>query len=84
MTAAIEIHLKYQLVSELHTFGCPRLGNQDLAMFIKNRIPKVIRVIHNRDIVPHVPLQSQNFSHPPYEVLFDEEMSSYKICSESG
>jgi hypothetical protein len=50
-------------------------------MFIKSRLPSVVRVIHNRDIVPHVPLESQNFYHPPYEVLFNEDFTSYQVCS---
>jgi hypothetical protein len=53
-------------------------------MFVKTRVPRIIRVVHNRDIVPHLPLQSQDFTHPPFEVLFDEGMSSFKICSEAG
>ena len=50
-------------------------------MYLKSRVPSIVRVIHNRDIVPHVPLQTQNFHHPPFEVQYDEGMSSFKICS---
>jgi hypothetical protein len=41
-------------------------------------------VVHNRDIVPHVPLLTQNFVHPSNEIFFDENMENYKICNDSG
>ena len=47
-------------------------------------MPKSLRVVHNRDIVPHVPLLSQNYYHIPTEILFDEPMIGYKICKEVG
>lgn len=53
--AALEIQLRYKLVSELHTFGCPRVGNQGFSMYLQTRISSIIRVVHNRDVVPHVP-----------------------------
>lgn len=53
-------------MDEIHTFGCPRVGNEDFSMYLKSRVPSIVRVIHNRDIVPHVPLQTQNFHHPPF------------------
>lgn len=80
----MELQATYQAVDELHVFGCPRVGNQNLVMYLKRGIPKIIRVIHNRDIVPHVPLVSQNYAHPPYEIFFDEAMDQYKICNENG
>jgi predicted lipase len=64
--AAIEIHNKLRPVAELHTYGSPRVGNADLAMYIKTKIPNSLRVVHYKDIVPHVPLQSQNYHHIPY------------------
>ena len=64
--AAIEIHTQTTPVAELHTYGSPRVGNLELSNFIKKNIPRSLRVVHNRDIVPHLPLQSQNFHHIPY------------------
>ncbi len=53
-------------------------------MFVKNRIERIRRVVHNRDLVPHVPLMSQDYHHTPYEILFTEDMGRYQICNESG
>jgi hypothetical protein len=53
-------------------------------MFLKTRVSNIFRVVHNRDIVPHVPLISQNYYHPSFEILFDEDMNKYKICNDSG
>ena len=70
--AAIELHSKITSISELHTYGSPRVGDINFSMFVKTRIPNSLRVVHNRDIVPHVPLISQNYHHISFEVLFDE------------
>ena len=48
------------------------------------KIPSIRRVIHYRDIVPHLPMPYQNYQHPPYEIWFDENMQNYKICNDSG
>ena len=82
--AAIQLQIRFQTVAELHTFGGPRAGNQDFAMFVQNRIPKIYRVVHNRDIVPHLPLLSQNYRHSATQIFFDELMSKYKVCNDSG
>jgi hypothetical protein len=82
--AAIEINTQGEKISELHTYGSPRVGNADFAMYVKTRLPNSLRVVHNRDIVPHVPLLSQNYHHVPFEILFDEEMRKYQICNDGG
>jgi len=64
--AAIEIHTNGGKISELHTWGSPRVGNSYFAQFVKTRLPNTLRVVHNRDIVPHVPLISQDYHHLPY------------------
>ena len=60
------------------------MGNLNLAKFIYARIPQSYRVVHNRDIVPHLPLMSQNYHHVPREYFFDEHMQSYAGCDETG
>lgn len=56
---------------EVHNFGSPRVGNAQLAQFLKEKIPTVYRVVHNRDLVPHLPPEMLEYRHNPYEVLFD-------------
>ena len=54
--SAIEINRKFpKLVNELHTFGCPRIGNAHLAHYIKDEFETLFRVIHNHDIWVHLP-----------------------------
>ena len=55
MVSGIELQLKYNKVAEVYVFGAPRIGNVDLAHFINIKIPTTFRVIHNKDIVPHLP-----------------------------
>ena len=71
-------------VSQIHAFGCPRVLNPSLAQFLKQKVETIWRIIHHRDIIPHVPLLQQNYHHPPFEVLFDENLQNYRICDESG
>ena len=78
--AAIELQLKYNKVEQLHAAGCPRVGNLNLAKFISARVPRLYRPVHYRDIVPHVPLLSQDFHHPAREIFFDEAMQQYVVC----
>lgn len=72
--SALDFVMNGYKVDELHAFGCPRVANPSLAQFINQKIPEVWRVIHNRDIVPHVPLLQQNYHHPSTELFFDEKM----------
>lgn len=78
--AAIEVNSIFGPVEELHTYGSPRVGDDGFSSFVSVRLKKIWRVVHNRDLVPHVPLVSQNYHHVPREVLFDEEMRKYEVC----
>ena len=53
--SAIEIQLRFGKVKELHVFGCPRVGNDAFSKLLKDKIVNIYRVIHNRDVVPHLP-----------------------------
>jgi hypothetical protein len=81
---AIELQLKLNKVTELYNFGSPRIGNEKTAAFINSKLPTRYRVIHNRDIVPHLPFEPMGFTHIAYEVLYDEPMKNYKVCDASG
>ena len=41
-------------------------------------------MVHNRDIVPHVPFEAMGFTHIANEVLYDEGMAKYTICDDTG
>lgn len=65
----------------VHNFGSPRIGNVNLAKYLDKSLPVIQRVVHNRDIVPHVPFQAVGYWHPAYEIFFDADMKEYKVCS---
>lgn len=53
---------------------------------MSEKLDGIYRVVHNKDIVPHAPpdLPGFGYHHPPYEVFFNLDLSSYKVCNESG
>ena len=69
---------------EVHSFGQPRIGNKALSTYAHKTIDTTYRVVHNRDLVPHLPFEWMDFHHSAYEVFFNEQMTDYKICAESG
>lgn len=64
--AAVELQIIVGKVRELQTFGGPRVGERNFVRYLAQKVDRIRRVVHNRDVVPHVPLVSQNFVHPPY------------------
>lgn len=60
------------------------MGNSNLAAYIHLIVPNVYRVIHYKDIVPHLPPHELSYAHPAYEVFYDEAMKNYLVCNESG
>ncbi|KAJ1695218.1 hypothetical protein LUZ63_011916 [Rhynchospora breviuscula] len=80
---------------QLMTFGQPRVGNAVFATSFNEYMPKVIRMTHQNDIVPHLPHYSSffpktTFHHFSREVwLHEEEVGNGKqlveqICDDSG
>jgi len=87
MIAGIELKRVMPNVNiEIHTFGGPRVGNINLAQYINSKIENVYRVVHNKDIVVHLPsdVDGFNYHHSAYEIFFNGDMSSYKVCGVSG
>ena len=50
---------------------------------MKLKVPVHFRLVHNKDLVPHLP-PHVDFNHVANEVFFDEKMTSYKVCSDTG
>jgi predicted lipase len=42
---------------EVYNFGSPRFANGNLAQYVNLKVPHHYRMVHNRDIVPHLPPQ---------------------------
>ncbi len=67
LIAGLEIKLKYgaKYIVEVHNFGQPRVGDANLAQFMKTKLNGIFRVVHYKDIVPHVPFEWLKYVHPP-------------------
>lgn len=61
-----------------------KVGNQAFATFAVSQGVPVYRVVHHRDPVPHVPFEAWGYRHPPTEVFFDADQTSYMVCDDTG
>lgn len=59
---------------DLVTFGAPRAGNEDLSEAAYHKCRSIVRVVHDRDVVPCVPLQTMGYKHvcEPWVLLEDD------------
>ena len=65
------------------TFGGPRVGDSTFAAYLTSKpcgVTEKIRVVHNRDPVPHVPPTLFGFQHANEEVWYDEGSKTYVTC----
>jgi len=86
----IRIRLKVPFVG-LYTFGQPRVGNLPFASFIAHTLPNALRIVHQDDVVPHLPpmtgayLPLTNFHHNPTEIWQSgSEDATFEQCDASG
>jgi predicted lipase len=68
---------------EVYNFGSPRFANENLAQFVMQNVPNHYRMVHNRDIVPHLPPEVE-YRHVAHEIFFSKDMINYKVCDDSG
>jgi len=80
---------------KLWTFGSPRVGDVNFAKATVNAVSEHFRIVHDKDMVPHVPpakiaafgdantfLGSFNYGwHLSPEVHYSQDFKSYKICT---
>jgi predicted lipase len=63
----IEFKLRHSnVVVEIQNLGCPRVGNPSFAQFVQTKVDRVNRLVHNRDIVPHLPPLEKGYHHAAY------------------
>ena len=71
-------------------FGSPRVGNKAFSdtfslLMQKRKISVSFRVVHNNDIIPHMPLKwLMGFHHIPTEVWYNADSTHHQICNNSG
>lgn len=50
-----------------------------------SRIENRYRVVHDADLVPHIPPDSiEGYHHIANEIFLDKECKEYKVCDDSG
>jgi len=65
-------------------FGQPRVGNEDFAKYYNQINIKTIRVINQRDIIPHVPIILFGYYHVRTELWFPSDTTTFVECDGSG
>lgn len=80
----------------VYTFGLPRVADHEFSVEFATRVLGSYRVVHNRDIVPHLPVccgvtSCWTSSSCPYhvanEIFYKEDMSDgadYTVCDGTG
>lgn len=61
--SALELQLKYNKVSALYAFGCPRIGDIHLSQYINLKIKEKYRPVHHADLFAHLPYEGMGFHH---------------------
>lgn len=79
--AALDIKHTYDAPMKVYTYGQPRVGNSYYAKYFSTQIPDSYRVIHNADIVPHLPPIEFDFKHSDNQIWYAENMQTFKECS---
>lgn len=53
----IEFTLSYgkNIEINVHNYGSPRIGNVELAHYLDKNLHLIQRVVHHKDVVPHLP-----------------------------
>ena len=85
--AASELHYSEGLeINGVYTFGQPRTGNGAFRDFFNNGAHVSWRVVHHRDPVPHLPLESMGFAHIATEIWYNSssDVALYRVCDGSG
>jgi predicted lipase len=76
--SAFELQVLHNVTVEaIYTFGEPRVGNSYFSEKMRESFHKLFRLIHFRDVVPHLPPNWIGFMHSAQEVLLDILCSGY-------
>lgn len=81
--AAVELGPTHPIPFTVYNFGEPRVGNAIFASYANSQIGQIVRVTHDEDPVPHLPLEAWGFFHVTTEVYYSSS-SSYKVCSSAN
>lgn len=87
VVSAIEIATKLNVAKEkleIHNFGCPRVGNPSFATFVDSKVGGRFRIVHYKDLIPHIPQQEFEYRHVANEIFWDKDFTSFEVCNDSG
>jgi hypothetical protein len=83
--------VKYGYNVSIYNFGQPRVGDIKYSQFVNEKIKELYRVVHNADIVPHIPPNKiLGYYHSCQEIFEDKEGNVFecnkydcedKVCS---
>ncbi|KAG0167121.1 hypothetical protein DFQ28_002809 [Apophysomyces sp. BC1034] len=62
------------------TAGCPRVGNPDFAYYVESTGIQFTRIVHRRDVVPHLPTEFMGFLHAGVENWIYKNPADVRIC----
>lgn len=82
--SALELQAQQNRVTELYTFGAPRVGNAAYANYINRMIPTRYRPVFRNDIIPQLPSTNMGYKHHANQVFFTEDFKKMKVCDDSG
>jgi len=77
----LAMHLNSAVPIYVWTYGAPRVGNLNFANFFDLHVTESWRTVNQRDLVTHLPLQKMGFEHSTREVWFENNTSTFVICS---
>merc|ERR1712000_456938 len=60
-----------------YTMGAPRVGNTAFANYVDSIGINAWRLVHARDMVPHLPTENMGFTHNGVEVWYEKGMRSW-------
>eukprot|EP01065_Artemidia_motanka_P042436 TRINITY_DN569_c0_g1_i5.p1 TRINITY_DN569_c0_g1~~TRINITY_DN569_c0_g1_i5.p1 ORF type:complete len:362 (+),score=119.83 TRINITY_DN569_c0_g1_i5:91-1176(+) len=76
------------VVPQVSTFGCPRTGDAAFSTWYADNVHKVkttYRMVHKKDLVPHVPTNDMGFHHVSREIWQQKDGDDgYVMCDNSG
>lgn len=79
---ALNLRATFGVMSEVYTYGEPRIGNKNFAAFADYTLPYIYRVINDADVVPHLPSLSMGFYHEGLqEWYYPAGMQQYYQCA---
>ena len=81
--AYVDLYSQFGSLDYLYTFGSPRVGNKNFAIYVNEQLNKGFkaRITHYKDLIVHVPHDNLGYSHIDREVFYNDESStSYIMC----